>query len=64
MATKCVALIPKPVDMADTVSQTLRICPEDFRAWRSKLIAVNDDSKHTNAAKPTSRKSCSVAMQL
>jgi hypothetical protein len=61
---KCVAQTPKPVEIAETASHARRIRALDVRTWWSRLIAVNEANVHITAAKPTSRKSCSYAIQL
>src|SRR5580700_7873130 len=61
---KCVAQTPKPVEIAETASQARRIWALDLRTWWSRLMAVNEANVHITAAKPTSRKSCCVTIQL
>src|ERR1700730_14308818 len=61
---KCVAQTPKPVEIAETASQARRIWPLDLRTWWSRLMAVNEANAHITAAKPRSRKSCWVTIQL
>src|SRR5580704_9569280 len=64
IAMKCVAQTPKPVEIAETASQARRISPLDLRTWWSRLMAVYEANAHITAAKPTSRKSCCVTIQL
>jgi len=64
MAMKCVAQMPNPVAVAETISQTWRIWSVALRTWCSKVTAVNDASRQTAAASTTSRRSCAFTTQL
>src|SRR5882672_8650326 len=63
MAMKCVAQIAKPVEVADTASQTHHMRAPDLRTWCNRLIAVYEPKAQMTAARTTSRRSCSVAIQ-
>jgi hypothetical protein len=60
---KCVAQMPKPVETADTASQTTRNCPAEPRAWRSRVIAAYEAIAQTTTASAASQRSWAVVMQ-
>src|ERR1700688_679832 len=57
MAMKWVAQIPKPLEMAETDSQTPRMRTVDLRTWWSKARAAKEAKAQMTAARTTSRKS-------
>ncbi len=64
MAMKCVAQMPKPVEVAAIISQASRFRSVERLMWRSRLTAEKQEIPQISAASATSLRSCWFTMQL